>query len=272
MGIDPIGYKPWNGRRTEHNRRFLVIAENIVWERFRSKPFLVLFILGAILVHVFPLIFYSIMPHSELEADLMSGYMGDGLFLIFNITLVSLICADLISEDFRSNSIVLYLSKALQPGRYLLGKWLGAMVVLCLFTLVPPMLVATAITATQDGSDYLGSLAVLGRTFLAGAWTALLLVPVGLMMSALTSKRTYAGVGAFMFLFILTIIAGVLGTFSSDWQLLSPIAVLEHTYDFLFGLDVSNVNSVLLVPMVIMLTVPPMWIVYQRILRKGVGK
>lgn len=273
MGLDPIGYKPWTGKRTEHNRRFLIIAQNIVLDKLRSKSFLFMYILGMFLVHVFPLIFYSMMSHDVLEADLMSGYMQDGVFLIFNIILVSLICADLVSEDMRSNSIVLYLSRALQPDRYLLGKWLGAVVTLSLFTLVPPLAVSIAVTATQGGGDYLASLGVIGRTALAGSFAALFLVPVGMMMSALTSKRTYAGVGTFMLFFILVIVSMVLSGFSADWEMLSPINVLSDSYDVLYGITLSSdVNTVLMALVIVVLTVPPMWFVYQRIVRKGVGK
>lgn len=273
MGLDPIGYKPWNGKRTEHKERFLVIAQNIVQDKLRSKPFLFMYILGMFLVHVFPLIFYSMVPHDELEADLMSGYMQDGVFLVFNIILVSLICADLISEDMRSNSIVLYLSRALQPDRYLLGKWLGAVITLCLFTLVPPLIVSIAVTATQGGSDYLASLAVIGSTVLSGLFAALFLVPVGMMMSALTSKRTYAGVGTFMFFFILVIISTVLSGFTSDWDMLSPINVLSNAYDVLYGITLpDDVNVALMGAMILALTVPPIYFVYGRIVRKGVGK
>jgi ABC-type transport system involved in multi-copper enzyme maturation permease subunit len=273
MGLDLIGYKPWRGKRTEHNRRFLVIADSIVKQKLSSRWLIILLILGTFLVHIIPIILNSLRPHEVLGSSVMVEYMEGGLFYIFDIILVSLVCSDLIADDIRSNSIVLYLSRALPPERYLIGKWLGAMSVICLFTLIPPLTMSVAITATQTGPDYMASVAIIGQTFLAGLWTALFLVPIGLMISALTNKKTYAAVGTFMFFFVLSIMASILSQMSNDWTLLSPENVLNDTYHILFGLTLpGNVNLVLLGVMVLALTVPPIAPVYYTIKRKGVGK
>jgi ABC-type transport system involved in multi-copper enzyme maturation permease subunit len=273
MGLDPIGYKPWSGERTEHGRRFLVVAESILRHKLKAKWFLALLVLGTFLVHVMPLILYSLMPHRELEAEVMRDYMGGGLYFIFEVILVALVCSDLISEDMRSNSFILYVSRAMGVKGYLLGKWTGAMVTIGLFTLLPPLAVAIAITATQSGSDYLGSLAVIGQTILAGVWSAVLLVPAGLAVSSLTRKKTYASVGTFMFFFGLMIVAGIFSNMSQDWSLLDPSNVLYQTHTVLYGLELSDeVNAFLLGAMAFILTVPPMALVYYRIRRKEAGK
>jgi ABC-type transport system involved in multi-copper enzyme maturation permease subunit len=220
-----------------------------------------------------PLILYSLMPHRELEAEVMRDYMGGGLYFIFEVILVALVCSDLISEDMRSNSFILYVSRAMGVKGYLLGKWTGAMVTIGLFTLLPPLAVAIAITATQSGSDYLGSLAVIGQTILAGVWSAVLLVPAGLAVSSLTRKKTYASVGTFMFFFGLMIVAGIFSNMSQDWSLLDPSNVLYQTHTVLYGLELSDeVNVFLLGAMAFILTVPPMALVYYRIRRKEAGK
>ena len=273
MGLDPIGYKPWTGERTEHGRRFLVVAESIFRHKLKAKWFLALLILGTILVHVMPLIAHSLIPHPELEAEVMRDYMGDGLYFIFEVILVALVSSDLISEDMRSNSFILYVSRAMGVKGYLLGKWTGAMVTVGLFTLLPPLAVAIAITATQSGSDYLGSLAVIGQTILAGTWSAALLVPAGLAVSSFTKKRTYASVGTFMFFFGMMIVAGIFSGMSQDWSLLNPSEVLYQSHTVLYGLELSeSVNRFLLGAMAFLLTVPPMALVYYRISRKEAGK
>ncbi|MCX6650387.1 MAG: ABC transporter permease subunit [Methanomassiliicoccales archaeon] len=273
MGLDPIGYKPWAGKRTEHNRRFLVIADAILRHKLKGKWFLGMLILGTFLVHILPLIIYSTVPHEDLSATLMRDYLGDGLFFIFEVILVALVCSDLISEDIRSNSIILYLSRALRVDGYLLGKWCGAMVTVCLFTLLPPMAVSIAITATQSGTDYISSLTVVGQTFLAGLWSAAFFVPIGLAISSITRKRTYAGVGTFMFFFVLMIVASIFSGFSADWALLSPQVLLYDYHTVLYGLTLpGDTNVALLGAMAFILTVPPLLLVYLRVLRKGVGK
>ena len=273
MGLDPIGYKPWEGKRTEHKERFWVISDNILRKKMRSTPYIALMVIGIFLVHMFPLILNSMVPHERLYASTMTEFMQSSLFFMFGIILVSMICSDLISDDLRSNSIVLYMSRALKPEQYVLGKWLGAVISIIMFTLLPPLAVAISITATQSGSDYVGSLAVIGQTALAGLWMALFLIPVGLMISTITNKRTYAGVGTFMFFFIMVVIAQMLVSFSIDWAMLSPQQVLDYSYMVLYGQTIdANVNLMLLALMVVLLTVPPMWFVYDRIRRKGVGK
>jgi ABC-type transport system involved in multi-copper enzyme maturation permease subunit len=273
MGLNPIGYKPWDGKRTEHGRRFLVVAESILRHKLKAKWFLALLIIGTFLVHVMPLFIYSLMPHQKLEALVMRDYMGDGLYFIFEVILVALVCSDLISEDMRSNSFILYVSRAMGVKGYLLGKWTGAMVTVGLFTLLPPLAVAIAITATQSGSDYLDSLVVIGQTFLAGIWSAALLVPAGLAVSSLTRKKTYAAVGTFMFFFGMMLVAGIFSGLSQDWSLLDPSQVLYQSHTVLYGLELSDsVNKALLGVMAFLLTVPPMALVYYRIMRKEAGK
>jgi len=273
MGLDPIGYKPWSGERTEHGRRFLVVAESILRHKLRAKWFLALLVIGTFLVHIMPLFIFSLIPHQGLEAEVMRDYMGDGLYFIFEVILVALVCSDLISEDLRSNSFILYVSRAMGVKGYLLGKWTGAMITIGLFTLLPPLAVAIAITATQSGSDYLGSLAVIGQTLLAGAWSAAMLVPAGLAVSSLTRKKTYASVGTFMFFFGMMIVAGIFSGLSQDWSMLNPSEVLYQSHTVLYGLELSeSVNRYLLGAMAFLLTVPPMALVYYRIMRKEVGK
>lgn len=273
MGLDPIGYKPWSGERTEHGRRFLVVAESILRHKLRAKWFLALLVIGTFLVHIMPLFIFSLIPHQGLEAEVMRNYMGDGLYFIFEVILVALVCSDLISEDLRSNSFILYVSRAMGVKGYLLGKWTGAMITIGLFTLLPPLAVAIAITATQSGSDYLGSLAVIGQTLLAGAWSAAMLVPAGLAVSSLTRKKTYASVGTFMFFFGMMVVAGIFSGLSQDWSMLNPSEVLYQSHTVLYGLELSeSVNRYLLGAMAFLLTVPPMALVYYRIMRKEVGK
>jgi len=156
---------------------------------------------------------------------------------------------------------------------YLLGKWTGAMVTIGLFTLLPPLVLAIAVTATQSGSDYLGSLAVIGQTLIAGIWSAALLIPIGLAVSSLTRKRTYASVGTFMFFFGMMLVSGIFSSLSQDWSLLNPSEVLYHSHTVLYGLELDDgVNRALLAAMGFLLTVPPMALVYYRIMRKEAGK
>lgn len=273
MGLDPIGYKPWTGERTEHAKRFLVISSQVVRQKLRSKWLIGLMVLGIVLIYVLPIIIYSLSPHESLTVETMLEVLQNGVLFILIIIIVSLVCSDIISEDLRSNSLVLYLSRALRPERYLIGKTLGVLAVISIFTLIPPIALGVALMATQSGTDYAASAVVIGQTVLAGLLTTIFFVPIGMMLSSLTTKRTYAAVGIFMFFFVLTVISGIFSGIDQNWELLGPGNVLNYSYDVIYGLDLpEGVSSVLLVVMIAVIIVPPMLIVYYRILRKGVGK
>lgn len=271
MGLNPIQYRPWRGQRTEHDRRFLVIASKVFRQKLGAKWIIGLLIIGTFLTFGIQIIFSSIVPHESLTARTMVGQFQNGLFYIFIIILVSMICSDLVSEDLRSGSLVLYLSRALKPEGYLLGKWLGAVATLSLLTFIAPMILA--VTATQSGSDYLSSVAVIGRTVLASAFVTLFVAPIGMMLSSLTTRKTYAAVGTFMVFFLLGLVGGIFSAYDDNWNLLDPGFVLSRSYEVIFGLEMPpGVDGGLLLVAAAMMTVPPTLLVLHRVVRKGVGK
>lgn len=73
MGLAPIEYRPWEGKRTEYSRRFLVISKNVFRQKLRSKWVLAILIIGIILTHVFTIMFYTIAPHEKLTPKMMVG-------------------------------------------------------------------------------------------------------------------------------------------------------------------------------------------------------
>ncbi len=203
----------------------------------------------------------------------MASQMQNALFYIFLVILVAMVCSDLLAEDIRSNSLVLYLSRALKPEGYLFGKLAGAFITLAIFGLLPPLILAIAVTATQSGTDYVSSAEVILETLVAGIWATFLLIPIGLMISSLTSRRTYAAVGAFMSLFVLGIVSSIFVQFDPNWQLLDPGSVLAMSMDVLFGLGLPvTIDPWLFGAAIFALTAPPLIVAYWRIMRKGVGK
>jgi ABC-type transport system involved in multi-copper enzyme maturation permease subunit len=273
MGLNPIEYGPWSGRRSEQGRRFLVIANQVIRSRFRSTWLIAILVLGIILVHVLYLLVLSIAPHQSLTPETMAVQMQDALFILFTYILVSMVCSDLVSEDIRSGSLVLYLSRALKAGDYLLGKAAGAFAVISIYTLFMPVVLAFAVTLTQTGSDYVSSLVVVGQTVVAGLWTTVFLLPIGLLVSTLTKRKTYAAVGIFMTFFVLQIIGGIFSMFDPVWVLVSPGGVLSNSYLVLYGQALpSHVDPSLLLLSALVMTVPPLLLTHYRIKRKGVGK
>ncbi len=108
---------------------------------------------------------------------------------------------------------------------------------------------------------------------LAAVLTTIFFVPMGMMLSSLTTKRTYAAVGIFMFFFTMTIVAGIFSESDINWQLLGPGNLLNFWYDVIFGEPLpEGLSSAGMAIMTFILLVPPLIVTYWRILSKGVGK
>ena len=273
MGLDPIGYHPWKGQRSKHARRFLVIADQVMRQKLASLWLIAVLVLGTMVVHLFSIILLSISPHPSLTDGMMADAFKSPVFYLFTVILVSMVCSDLISEDMRSRSLVLYMSRALRPENYLVGKALGALTVISIFTLLPPMILAIAVTATQTGGDYLSSLGVISLTVVGSILATVFLVPLGLMISSLTTRKTYAAVGTFMAVYVLQLIATIFERYDPNWTLLGPQNVLFYCYDVLFDQALpAGINTSALFLALLVIIVPPVFLVYDRVRRKGVGK
>ncbi len=272
-GIDPIRYRPWTGKRTAKRERILVISRTLFMKKLKSKWVILLLVLGYLGVWAFPIIFNSLTAHETLDGATMSVQMGDSLFFIFTVLLVSLVCSDAISEDLRSNSFVLYFSRAIKKESYLAGKIGGIFMTLALFCLIPPIIMAIALLGTQSGSNYLGGIGVLGLTVVSGLVATLFLIPFSLMISALTDRKSFAAVGTFMTFFVLSIIGSIFSEFEANWQLLDPGSLQAFFFSWLYGEGLpSGINGGLAAAMLCAFAIVPLAIVYYRVHRKGVGK
>jgi hypothetical protein len=107
----------------------------------------------------------------------------------------------------------------------------------------------------------------------AGILATVFLVPLGLMLSSLTTRKTYAAVGTFMVVFVLQVIAGIFEGFDANWALLGPENVLFYCYDVIFDQALpASLNTVMLFAALLVMIVPPTVLVFDRVRRKGVGK
>jgi len=273
MGIDPIRYKPWSGERTGNFERIFMISKTFFRHKLRSKWLMALMILGLFLTTTISIFVFVLIPHETLEPEVMTGLIGAELFGIISILLVAMICSDTISEDLRSNSFVLYFSRAIKAESYLAGKMGGALMTMSLFSFFPPVIMALIIMATQNGSDYGPSLGVFGSTIVACLVATFYFLPFGLLISSLTDRKSYAAVATFMAVFVLTIIGQIFTEFDSNWILVNPAGLLNIFFDWLYGFGIpSDINggafSVLFIGFIFI----PLVLLYFRIRLKAVGK
>lgn len=276
MGISPIEYKPWQGERTAKIQRPYVIAKDILLDKLKSKAVLALLIIGIILVHVFRAISLSLVPHEKLTASMMIGqgvmvsYLKNGLYIIFSILLASVVSSDLISQDLNDNSFVLYFSRSIKPVDYLIGKVVGGFGVMSIFCTIPILGVGLAAIGTQSGSEYLHSFQILFKALAAGLLTQSVFLFYGVMLSSFTKRKAYAGVGTFMSFFVLTIVSGIFQQFDPNWQLLSPVNILNFSFDRIFGNDLpSGIDQGLHSIILVCILVIPLVILYYQIYRRA---
>ncbi|MEF8873380.1 MAG: ABC transporter permease subunit [Candidatus Thermoplasmatota archaeon] len=272
MGIDPIEYTPWSEKKTVLGKRFLVMVKKIFRQNIKSKAIWAILIIGSILVHVFPILTAALTPSEELTANTMRNYLSGDIFFLFTVLLATVICSGLISQDLKDNSFVLYFSRPLKTETYLLGKMGGAFLTLLIYCFIPPMLVGISVTATQTGNVYTGSLEVLAKTAVAGLLTSFVFLPFILLLSSLTKRKAYAGIGAFMGIYALTLVSFFFDQFDPNWKLLSPSNLLHFTYDLIFGFGLpDNIDAGLYSASMILLILLPLILLFYRIRSKEVG-
>ena len=280
MGIDRIKYRPWSGEKSSHLRRVYTISRKIFLQKIKSKGILAILIIGMILVHAFPIIFGAMTPHEGLTAEMMvknsdfwMAYLKNGLSILFILLLVSVVCSDLIAQDLKDKSFVLYFSRPIKALDYLIGKMGGALGITSILSFVPLIVFCLVMIGTQTGDDYGASLNILGKTIIAGILTTVFFVSYGIMISSLTKKKTYAGVGIFMSFFVLTIIGDIFTTFDQNWSMVSPTNLLFYSYDMIFGFDLpSDLNSNIFVVLLICILFLPLCVAFFQVYRKEVGK
>jgi ABC-type transport system involved in multi-copper enzyme maturation permease subunit len=280
MGIDRIKYRSWTGKKSSHFRRIYSIIINIFLQKIKSKGILAILIIGLILVHSFPIIFGALIPHEELTAEMMVGssivlgsYLKNGLSIIFILLLVSLVCSDLISQDLKDKSFVLYFSRPIKSLDYLIGKIGGAISIISFFTFFPFIIYCLVIIGTQTGDDYSSSLSILGKTIIVGILTTFFFVSYGIMISSLTKKKTYAGIGIFMSFFVLIIVGNIFATFDLNWRLISPIDLLFFSYDIIYDVELpSELNSNLIGILLTCILFIPLVVTYAQVYKKEVGR
>lgn len=273
MGIKPIEYKPWQGKRTNHIKRIFVIIKNIFKNKLSSKGIIALLIIGSVLVHFPNFLNLVFMPVEELKAGMMINYFNNFIFYIFLIILAAVATSDLISDDINSNSFVLYFSRPIRPIDYLFGKYSGAFLIIALFSLVPPVLYGIAAISLQTGSNYMNSAEVLGSTILAGILYSIVLTGFGLMISSLTGKKSYAGGGTFISFIITIPIGEIFSNFDTNWLLVNPENLFNYTLKTIYGKNIpEEINSTLLGIIMIALISLPIILTFYRVHYKAVGK
>lgn len=201
------------------------------------------------------------------------GYFNGGFFILLVILLSALVTSDLVSDDLASNSFMLYFSRPLTSWDYIIGKTLGAMSVVAIYAFIPPVFIALEAILTQTGNDYSLSFRVLGSTIVAGLLTSFVFLPLGMMISSLTKRKSYAAVGTFVSFFVLLTVSTLFRYFDPNWVLLYPGRVMYLVYDLIYGYKFTTiVNPWLFYTAFFTFAILPFIVVIMKINRKAVGR
>jgi len=274
-----IKYKEWSGGKTRYLTRLSAMIIRVIYSSFTSKGIVAIFVTGIVLVHAFPGVVLVMTPHPRLSAWMLIReslfgwtYLTSGIFAIFTFLLVSGVTSNLISEDLRNRSFVVYFSRPIGITEYLIAKFSGAFSVMSFFCLLPPVVISLMIMATQTSPYYGEGLRVLLMTVVAGIFASMFFIPYGIMLSSLTKRRLYAGIGTFMTLSSLTIVGEFFSTFSPPWKLVNPMNVLHYSFEVIYGYGLPlDIDSRLYVITLFLYTVPPVIITIVRVNNEGEG-
>ncbi|MHA2254370.1 MAG: hypothetical protein ACXAD7_28765 [Candidatus Kariarchaeaceae archaeon] len=128
---------------------------------------------------------------------------------IFILILVALVGSGLISDDVSNLTTEIYYSK-LERHEYILGKYGAFLIFGNLIIVLPFILEYILLVAGLGNIDLIETLPVLIQSIVITEVMVITFASVVLGFSALTSRRLYAGLTSFMFLFIMNMITPAL--------------------------------------------------------------
>jgi ABC-type transport system involved in multi-copper enzyme maturation permease subunit len=250
------------GRR---DRIWALFSANVRLRGFRLGPMLL--IAFGLMATVIPLILIVLIESlltgkTNLSlSQFYAAYSVDSTILfLFVLLMTSLVGAGIVSDDLKSKAITLYLSRPITIMDYIIGKGGVVVALLALLAILPGeittllALVLGWATLTVAGEAALAFLAV-------GVLTTVVFAGLALLLSSLTVRKAFAGVGIFAiflidYLFALGL-AGATGDLS--WLYISPgediLAVAQSLFQYTSLTPVidAGVAFAVLVPLILVL-------------------
>jgi ABC-2 type transport system permease protein len=212
-------YRRYAGELTPTRTRFLVIPRYAFREVFKSRWFLVFFVLcfvpplifaaGFYLRHNLPFLeLFNLQAGDFLKVDGRLFYqmlVGQGL-LSFLVTVF--VAPALVSSDLRNNALPLYLSRPFTRFEYVLGKATVLAVLISAVTWIPLLLLFILQASLESG--WFAQYAWIVLSILAGsALWILLLCLLGLSVSAWVKWKAVARLALFAIFFVSGTMAGL---------------------------------------------------------------
>ena len=256
MAVYERTYKRYAGTLTPQWSRFLVLPRYAFLEVFRSKIFVVFFVMcllpplvqaGRIyLYHNAAKIFEAIPNAAEffgqflaIDADFFGLVMAVQCSLAFFAALF--VGPGLVSQDLGNNGLPLYLSRPISRAEYVLGKFAVLGILLSLITWVPGMILYSLQSGYAGWGWAFQNLRLVAGIFV-GAWAWI--CTISLLALALSAWVKWRPIAGFM-MFMVFLGGGFFGLvinslFRTDWGHLANLGVIiERIWEGLFGLRPS---------------------------------
>lgn len=147
--VADLSYRSYDGPKKSIQTQWWPIAIVVMREAIKKKGFWVWTAMSAWIYVVFLIVLYVLSSNPLSDKiigaihwpdQFISGYTASQLFLVI---LTILFGTGQISNDFKANALLVYLSKPLNRIDYLFGKWLGIFLVLFAVSLVPMLVYYT---------------------------------------------------------------------------------------------------------------------------------
>ena len=250
MAVYERTYRPYAGGFTPERRRFLVLPRYAYGEVFRSKLFLIFFVLcfiphlaGAVLIYLrhnasaLKFLDLSAAQLLTIDGSFFFNMMGIEATLCFLLSLF--VGPALVAPDLRNGALPLYLSRPFTRREYVLGKLSVLAILLSAITWVPLLLLFTLQASLEDG--WLAANGRVGWAIFAGSWAwVLVLSLIALAVSAWVKWKPVARIVLLVVFFVLAGFGAAINeSLDTTWgSLLNLGELIRAVWAGLFGIDV----------------------------------
>jgi ABC-2 type transport system permease protein len=255
MAVYGRSYRRFTGEMTPGWSRFLILPRYAYEEVFKSKLFLIFYVLcfvvpflGLLAIYLYNnlnVLSFLQVPTEELKEFFTIGrsfyYRGMWFQGAASFILVFLVGPTLVSPDLRNNGLALYLSRPFSRAEYILGKMSVLMILLSSITWVPGILLFLFQSFLQPG--WMGQNLKIGFAILAGSWAWILFLSLlALAISAWVKWKPVARIAMIVLFFVSIGFANAINEIlDASWgTLISAWYVIGSIWNNLFGMPAGD--------------------------------
>jgi len=253
MPIYDQSYAHWKGRLEGRILRWLPITQTGVRLAFKSKIFLLLFILGLspFVIRFGMIVIYHYFESAKLDGGFARAVQVNGNFFngflmneqIFGLIVICLfVGTPLIARDLKAGAMEVYFAKPLLLIDYLIGKFMVVAFFMACMTLLPALLLFAIDLFFSEKPGYFAEASEhLPGIFIVSFIMITVCSMIALAASSLVQKARNAGVVWFSFHIVLIIITSILSDIYSnnDLMIFNVHNSLSHISKMLFNCELS---------------------------------